>query len=952
MRTMIKVQQLILMIILLLITKVSYSLSYEADISFNGDTVHFEVIGADQFDYQIKKVNKGEKSLVEVTIPPLTEKSIQKLKNFKSELVEKVSINKNAADGNYILIAETPGVEVETFDYLTDQPSRIIVDFFVSEKNKIKLLQKKNKNNKNFVKNSENEIMFDKVNESELDINSKNTSNQLGKKIEIVKDPLVDRKPATADYLKLTTEESKLQLKEPESLRAGVFDGGDINYDRFSIKEFEIKPEAILKSRENYYIPFPLLEVESRYWIKMQKTPNVYQIYPKDSIENKQARLLLKMFEQKKWATFLKTLEYFKQKYPITQYDEIFAFMSGDVYRELWKETQQSKYFDRANNEYLSALNKYPQSVVAEKVSLSIGYLNYDRGNHLEAIQHFNQHIEKYKKYPEAKLSVELAIIGKGLSFNKLSKPDDAKSIYNSLEKESKNLELQAEAAFRVGDVLLKSKKYQDSVDEYQNSLKKYTQFQMDYPSAYYNQAEALFNLKKYKQSLDVFNEFVKRFPNHEQLPYALTRVGELLDILGAPQEKVQGAYLETYFRYADNPKAIIARLHLLSQKMETMKEKDLENATEEIKTLASKVELPKIEQFVNVMITNGFTHRGDFEKSYKLLIDYYQKNPLAEDLDFIKKRIVSNIVKQIRHESNNNNFMSTFKIYNKFKDSWIKSTGRMDIPYFIGRSYEQGGNYNEAGLKFLDVINYMYSVKGTEKEKEDNVLQNLPSIDALNLRLAQVKFQKKDFVASFNYLKSINQPELLNEDEQIERIQLAVNLLKEKKDFDSAIRYLTDLLKTWRGEPEKVSGPYLSLANLELELGRTQDALNSLLKITSIMKDTDAVPVDIHAKALESIAQIYYNQKDLKNSEKYYTELLDKYEDQRPLGSIRYKLGQIFYRQGELKKASEAWSSFKGENSEFWKKMAAEQIKSAEWNQEYQKYQKRAPASNSTKKE
>ena len=84
--------------------------------------------------------------------------------------------------------------------------------------------------------------------------------------------------------------------------------------------------------------------------------------------------------------------------------------------------------------------------------------------------------------------------------------------------------------------------------------------------------------------------------------------MGELLDILGADQTRIVGAFLETYFRYGENPKAIVARLRLLSARMKAMKPKEADLAVKEILSLAKKVDLPNIEQFALARSTETMT--------------------------------------------------------------------------------------------------------------------------------------------------------------------------------------------------------------------------------------------------------------------------------------------------------------------------------------------------------
>ncbi len=58
--------------------------------------------------------------------------------------------------------------------------------------------------------------------------------------------------------------------------------------------------------------------------------------------------------------------------------------------------------------------------------------------------------------------------------------------------------------------------------------------------------------MQQYGKSLDVYRDFVKKFPSSDHAAFAMTRMGELLEIFGADKSRVMGAYLETYFRYGE----------------------------------------------------------------------------------------------------------------------------------------------------------------------------------------------------------------------------------------------------------------------------------------------------------------------------------------------------------------------------------------------------------------
>jgi tetratricopeptide (TPR) repeat protein len=421
--------------------------------------------------------------------------------------------------------------------------------------------------------------------------------------------------------------------------------------------------------------------------------------------------------------------------------------------------------------------------------------------------------------------------------------------------------------------------------------------------------------------------------------------MGELLELFGADQSRVMGAYLETYFRYGESPTAVVARLRLLSARMTSMKPKEVKSAVDEIMSLAKKVDLPNIEQFATVMVADGYTRRKEYQKSVDLLSKYYKENPTSVDVPLLTNRIVSNINDKLESEVEKGDFIQGLRTHSQYADTWLKNSKRLDTKFYVGRAFELGGAPLEAEKYYKDVLNRSYAIRGTPEAKEIQIKQQIPSEDELNLRLANVFTQEQKFNQAYEHLKDIKAPEKLSDTAQIERVNIAVKLLEKRGDNESAIRYLGELLKTWKGQPELVAEPYLKLAELQLKQGRTPEAMQALQMVDQLQTDSGKVAPAVHAKALELMGETHLAKGENEKAVTAYTKLLEKYEETRPLSSIRYKLGQIYFKRGEPKKAAEAWSEFKGEKSEFWKNLAQEQLKNSNWRDDYKKYIKRIPA-------
>jgi tetratricopeptide (TPR) repeat protein len=288
---------------------------------------------------------------------------------------------------------------------------------------------------------------------------------------------------------------------------------------------------------------------------------------------------------------------------------------------------------------------------------------------------------------------------------------------------------------------------------------------------------------------------------------------------------------------------------------------------------------------------------------------------------------------------------MDGLKTHNTFADSWLKSSDRIDTKFWVGKAFELAGVFAESSKLYRDVLNKVYALKGTKTGLERNIFEKLPSTDDLHLRLAASEFSQGKWNQAYDQLKEIQKPEALSEREQIERVQMGAALLEKKGEPEFALRYLAELIKTWKGVPSLVAGPYFDAGEIEIKLGKPEDALKSFKRVDELMKDSGQVSPLVHAKALEKIAQIHLGKKQPDQALPVLEKLLNTYEKTRPLASLRYKMGLIYFEKGQVQKAAEVWADLKTEKTAFWNKLAEEQLKGSEWGDEYKKYMKRIPA-------
>ncbi len=99
------------------------------------------------------------------------------------------------------------------------------------------------------------------------------------------------RKPAGSEFLEATNLEKRAQAKDLR-FQQGIFDSEDPDYVRFQIKDHEVREEAIIASRQNIYIRFPILKLEASPLEKLLEEKPEYVIKPGPGRETKEAQLL------------------------------------------------------------------------------------------------------------------------------------------------------------------------------------------------------------------------------------------------------------------------------------------------------------------------------------------------------------------------------------------------------------------------------------------------------------------------------------------------------------------------------------------------------------------------------------------------------------------------------------------------------------------------------------
>ena len=906
-------------------TALSQTSEVSGSIQRSADATHFEFSGKSSWDYDLKK----KQNKVVLRIPALNQELRKKIETWSGPLIKETKVNPAGADGQYEVTFHLKNTQAQTFDYLTEEPSRLMIDFYLP----------KRKAKKEQVK---------KIIKPNVEVVSKEQK----EKKKVKKETKRERKPAGVDFIvvKNKDEKEKLEKKEGQIRKAeksfnhGIFDGADPKIDRFRIKKEDIRANYLETRKRNIYLRFPILDLKLPYLRKLWKNPPIYEVRDKKTQESKVVQLLIKLHKENKLATFVKTSKFFREQYSKSKYMEMVDYMDADLAYQRWKSSGSLVEFENAMIKYRENIERYPNSALTERTFLLMGYSYLERNDAMGTLKILQRFLSKKPK-TKFRDKAELAIAE---AFLRLNRFKESVGIYKKVARSGRYKKNQIEAQYLIGDAYYKKGQFKRAIAFFEKALEMYPEQWKKFPNAKFHLAESHFWTTDYMESMDRFIDFLQKFPDHRFGGYAMTRLGELLEIFGAPKSQITGAFLEGYFRYRDTQGGGLARARILAAKMPEMEDKELGATLKEFSEIIKRSKLAKTDQFVTVQIADGYFNRKEYSNATEELLRFYQQNPTKTNLPIFKDRIVRNITAKVRGHVKDKKFLHALKERSRFLSSWLKGNDRLDLGFYIGNAFEQAGVLSEASKEYRETLNRLYSLKKTKQLEKRSYFEDIPSEDSLNLRLASVASKEKNYPKANSYLKQVRKPDQMSDVEQIELVELAAQIAEERGRLSTAKNFLIKASENWKGQPAMVLGPYFKLAHLQFKTKDYQDSLTSIQKIENLAEDSNLNQNEYLLKALQLKAEIQIKKKRKMEAVTTYKKIFEKFPNRSDLGVARYRAGKILFDMGKVGEAKEIWKNLEkttGQSKSLWSKLADEQTKDAQWNDRYKKYLSRIPA-------
>jgi hypothetical protein len=123
---------------------------------------------------------------------------------------------------------------------------------------------------------------------------------------------------------------------------------------------------------------------------------------------------------------------------------------------------------------------------------------------------------------------------------------------------------------------------------------------------------------------------------------------------------------------------------------------------------------------------------------------------------------------------------------------------------------------------------------------------------------LASVSYQLNDHAKAYSYLKTIETLNQLDEEEQIERVELASKIMEQRGELEPAKRFVRELVENWKGNIDKVVPISIRLARMESDSGNNQEAERILKHSIDVLSDIEKIPSPMHLEALKALNVVY----------------------------------------------------------------------------------------------
>jgi len=911
---MLRMPKFILSFLVLLIVNPVFAVEIALEAKKTGISIVFE--GKDVWDYNIDL----KSNTLKITVPKLSSASVKKLKEVTNIAIIFVKINTDLSSRSDILEFKIPP-GFDYFDYVLQKPSRLVVDIY-------------NKNPKPVTSSDlEHQPKIDQ--EKKVDdtpMRSPSNEQKLG--------------VGTIDDLQLNFD-----MDGPKVQAVGLFDASDRFFDRFKIPKSEIEKNPELKFALGNYIDYPFMDERLTILDRMKENMPEYRIEDNFSTgslrakEMEHARLLLTLFNRNRNLTFIKAAAWFEKTYPQSKYEEIVRAMWADTHYKIYlsEPKKQRRHLELAKARYEELIEKFPASELVPRIKIFMGYSSIEERDFISALRWFQRFV---RSYPDS-IILDTARLGVIRSLTGANQFAEAKNEIQSIRATTchANIACRLKADLQLTDISINKKDWPAAEKIFELISREFPIDEITEERYFYNYASVMFAQRRFLLALDMYLEFITRFPNDKFAGFALTRIGEIIDINSTNSNRALGAYLEANFRYGTEvgSTALFARIRLLEKQLPSLSGRARQVAISEIINLSKSAKLPLAEDFGNFIVAEALKRSGDYDEALTYLVDYYRNHP-THSLNRVYFKKIQDIQARKLARISEMQPLEALKFHELLQIDWLKNTKRIDVTFTLAESYFKLGDYRTAEKFYKEAVEQIKSYDFSSIENQVAFMrQNSPRLSNVYLRLAHTQRIQKKWKEVEGSIASLDMlGEELLPSQKIERAALLSQVLKEKGQPEYALRYLTDMRKIASENPDRE----IDILFKEVDAFKKSADHKSIVQLAGSI-NRECVKQNPHPLCYKYERDVLNSMKKILAESEYATELrefLEHYSESRNLDDLRYELGRIYLRSNNIAEAERIWSQFRNVDSG-WGKLAKSDLEGVKFDSAYRDYLKKIPS-------
>lgn len=434
-----------------------------------------------------------------------------------------------------------------------------------------------------------------------------------------------------------------------------------------------------------------------------------------DSEEAKMVRLALKLSRENKHALVVKTIEFLEKEYPKSNSMVEMQFLKANSFYRLELEPK--------GRDMIQELAKTARgSEVGVQSAAFLAVQSFKKEEWLAALDAF---MNLRREVPNHPLNW-LFRYGIAECLYEIRQSDQAKTEFEWVAKNAPKAAIQAEAAFKVGDVLYDRNQYAQAIQIYLAAIKKFESSLSQYPHVLMNLAESYFQLEEFKKSEETYKRYLDNGRSYPQAWRASLRIAEIRALNQPHSAAIEKSFTDTINSYPMTPGTVIARLRLLP--CGSHGGFDLGSA----QRFLSSPEVARFEDEGN-LYTSAFKELvgltevrmllsfGEDEKAVQQGIVHMRENPTMEVRKLLETAMIGGIKRLLEKQLNADDGLAAIATYEKYGDYLPSATNdpmadelRMKLARFASEK-----KFTNVALKLIEPYRRFDNGLADSKQKE-----------------------------------------------------------------------------------------------------------------------------------------------------------------------------------------------------------------------------------------